>query len=678
MKILFITSSSINGGAQKHIREMYKSLSALGHDMYLVAPEGWLTNELVSFKDKIIKMNCVAKSIKDLAGVIEGIKPDVTNTFVLSGGIFGTMAWKEKKYGKLFVTVNNPVVYPGISTVRRILYPSMYRWMSRYVSVFLVKADKVRDEVAEVIRNKKPVISIKNGIDFNIFDKDIEYPNIRIKFGITKKDIVITNVAALDIRKGQQYLVEAAIELRKKYPVHIFLVGEGNDEERLKEIVKEKMAQNYIHFLGRRSDINVVLANSDIFILPSLHEGLPNALMEAMAMGLPCVATDVGGIRQLIDDADKGIVIHSKSVDEIIYAAKAVIDNPEMATMIGKNANKEMIKKFNQQEVAAELLTIYERYGKQENKNEKLAKGDKRTMNVVESVKKVIEMPWLIKQVVLRVIGRNMDDEIYVKKLYKIRNGVELNLEKPVDFFEKNNWLKIHDRRDIYSMMVDKYAVKDYVGRKIGKEYIIPTYGKWDSFDEINFEDLPDQFVLKCNHDCGSTVICKDKKKFNYKAAKKLIEKHLHTDYYKKFREWPYKNVKRCIFAEEYKENIVDENYKFFCFNGRCEFLYVAPYREASVDYFDREWTHLDGMHNVFHSEGNNPPEKPDNFEKMRSLAEKLSQGFPFLRVDFYRDNQEIFFGEITLYQEGGMAPWIPEEWNKKMGKYIDLKLVNR
>lgn len=364
MKILFITSSSINGGAQKHIGEMYKSLSTLGHDMYLVAPEGWLIDELASFGDKIIKMNCGVKSITELTEVIERIKPDVTNTFVLSGGVFGTAAWKRKKYGKLFITVNNPVIYPGISTARRILYPRMYRWMSRYASAFLVKANKVRDEVAEVIKNKKPVLSIKNGIDFNIFNKDMEYTDIRAEFGIIKEDVVITNVAALDERKGQQYLIEAAIELRKKYPVHIFLVGEGHDEERLKKLVKEKMAQSYIHFLGRRSDINVVLANSDIFILPSLHEGLPNALMEAMAMGLPCVAADVGGVRQLIDDGDKGIVIHSKSIKEIIYATKALIDNPEMAVMIGRNANEKMVKGFGQHKVATELLTIYKQYDK--------------------------------------------------------------------------------------------------------------------------------------------------------------------------------------------------------------------------------------------------------------------------------------------------------------------------
>lgn len=158
-------------------------------------------------------------------------------------------------------------------------------------------------------------------------------------------------------------------------------------------------------------------------------------------------------------------------------------------------------------------------------------------MEFIDNVKKVIEMPWLIRQVILRTMGKNMDDEVYIKKLYKIRNGIELNLDNPQTFFEKNNWLKIYDRRNIYTTMVDKYAVKEYVGEIIGNEYVIPAFGKWNNFREIDFDSLPNQFVLKCNHDCGSTVICKDKKKFDKDAAHKLIEKHLKTDYYIKFRE---------------------------------------------------------------------------------------------------------------------------------------------
>ena len=358
MRILFITSSSINGGAQKHICEMFKSLSELGHDMFLIAPSGWLIDELETFGDKIIRINIGPKTVPDVEAVMDQIKPDITNTFILSGGVFGVAAWKKRKYGKVFVTVNNPVIYPGISLAGRVLYPCMYRWMSKYASAFLVKADKVRDEVAKVIRNKKPVISIKNGIDFAIFDKDKEYPDIRADLGISREDIVVTNVAALDVRKGQEYLITAVVELRKMYPVHLLLVGEGTDEQRLKEKVSANGADEYIHFLGRRSDINIILANSDIFVLSSLHEGLPNALMEAMAMGLPCVATDVGGVKQLLSEKD-GIIIDDKSSEAISQALKNYISNAVMARMHGREAYEKIKNQYEQRKVVEELVQIY-------------------------------------------------------------------------------------------------------------------------------------------------------------------------------------------------------------------------------------------------------------------------------------------------------------------------------
>lgn len=362
MRILFITSSSINGGAQKHIREMFKSLSELGHDMFLIAPSGWLTDELETFGDKVIRINVGSKTVPNIERLMDQIKPDITNTFILSGGVFGVAAWKKRKYGKVFVTVNNPVIYPGITVAGRILYPCMYRWMSKYASAFLVKADKVRDEVAKVIRNKKPVISIKNGIDFSVFDKDKEYPDIRADLGIIRGEIVVTNVAALDVRKGQEFLIGAVVELHKMYPVHLLLVGEGADEERLKEKVSSNGADKYIHFLGRRSDINVILANTDIFVLSSLHEGLPNALMEAMAMGLPCIATDVGGVRQLIDNQNNGLVINVESDDDIREAIEWLISNQEKSEKYGLLAWEKMQKQYKQDKVAKELTSIYSGY----------------------------------------------------------------------------------------------------------------------------------------------------------------------------------------------------------------------------------------------------------------------------------------------------------------------------
>lgn len=362
MKILFITSSSINGGAQKHIRDMFLSLTKMGQELFLAAPEGWLLDELSTYKEKIFPLPSLRKSKKLLETIMDDIQPDITNTFILSGGMIGSLAWKKERYGKLFVTVNNPVLYDGVSFAGEVLFPLFYKWMSRYASAFLVKSDTVRDEVKEVIKGKKPVLSIKNGIDFKKFDKNATYNDIRKNLGIKESEIVITNVAVLNERKGQQYLIEAVVNLRKKYAVHLFLAGEGPFRENLEDCVTKNNASDYVHFLGRRSDVNVVLANSDIFVLPSNHEGLPNSLMEAMAMGLPCVATDVGGVRQLITDSDKGTVVSPKSSSEIATAISNYLDHPELMKDVGEKAYFSMRKNYEQQGVAEELISIYNKF----------------------------------------------------------------------------------------------------------------------------------------------------------------------------------------------------------------------------------------------------------------------------------------------------------------------------
>lgn len=362
MRILFVTSSSINGGAQKHIRDMFRCLSESGNDVYLAAPEGWLTDELAKYSKKIYKINVDFHTIHELSSIFDAVKPDITNTFILSGGVFGTLSWKKRKYGKLFVTVNNPIIYDGISRKGKILYPLFYKWMAKYANAFLVKSDKVRDEVEETINSKKPVISIKNGIDFSIFDKDAMYLNLRNDLGISDNEIVITNVAVLDERKGQMHLIEAVNNLHTKYPVQLLLVGEGPYRGRLEKKILDLRAESYIHLIGRRSDVNCVLANSDIFVLSSFHEGLPNALMEAMSMAIPCIATDVGGVRQLITNSNEGVVIQARNSDQIVKAVEFLLNNREKMREVGKYGYMRIKNEYEQSKVASELLEIYHKF----------------------------------------------------------------------------------------------------------------------------------------------------------------------------------------------------------------------------------------------------------------------------------------------------------------------------
>ncbi len=270
-------------------------------------------------------------------------------------------------------------------------------------------------------------------------------------------------------------------------------------------------------------------------------------------------------------------------------------------------------------------------------------------------------------------------DKQYLQLMYWIRMGKKLNLKKPQTFNEKLQWLKLYDRRPEYTMMVDKYEVKKYVADRIGKEYIIPTLGIWDSFDEIDFNKLPNQFVLKCTHDSGGLVICRDKQTMNVSDTRKKIEKSLKNNFYWVGREWPYKNVKPRIIAEQYMEDSKDRelrDYKFFAFDGVVKALFIATDRgdesvDTKFDFFDAKFRHLDFTNG--HPNAKVLPHKPETFEKMKALAEELSVGIPQIRVDFYEVNGKTYFGELTFAHWSGMKPFKPEIWDKKFGEFIKL-----
>ena len=276
-------------------------------------------------------------------------------------------------------------------------------------------------------------------------------------------------------------------------------------------------------------------------------------------------------------------------------------------------------------------------------------------------------------------LAQLLPDKIYLQIYYRRIFGRKLNLKEAKTFNEKIQWLKLYDRNPTYSKMVDKYEAKNYVENKIGKEYIIPTLGVWEEFDKINFSELPNQFVLKTTHDSGGVVIVKDKDKMNLVKTKKIIEDSLNNNYYLQGREWPYKNVKHRIIAEKY---MVDESgyelkdYKFFCFNGIAKVMFIASDRqntneETKFDFFDMEFNHLPFTNG--HPNSNKIIIKPKSFEKMKKLAEILSEGIPQVRIDFYDINGNIYFGEMTFSHWSGFVPFIPDEWDYRLGSMINL-----
>ena len=299
--------------------------------------------------------------------------------------------------------------------------------------------------------------------------------------------------------------------------------------------------------------------------------------------------------------------------------------------------------------------------------------------SVFNKIKKVIRNPRKLAVYLLLKIAPILSDRFFLKVLFRLRMGYKLNLDNPVTFNEKLQWLKLNNRKPEYTQMVDKVGAKEYVASIIGEEYIIPTIGVWDRVEDIDWEALPNQFVLKCTHDSGGIVICPDKTKLDISAAKRKLKRGLKRDFYSQNREWPYKDVKRRIIGEVY---MVDESgyelkdYKWFCFDGVPKALFIATDRgvkgeETKFDFFDADFNHL-----PFTNGHPNSPHtilKPQGFEKMKELAAKLSEGQPHLRVDFYDINGKIYFGELTFYHWSGTTPFEPVEWDYKFGEWIKL-----
>ena len=271
-------------------------------------------------------------------------------------------------------------------------------------------------------------------------------------------------------------------------------------------------------------------------------------------------------------------------------------------------------------------------------------------------------------------------DKLYIRLNFYLEMGKWPNLSNPQTYNEKLQWLKLYDRRPEYTMMADKYAAKEHVAKLVGNQYVIPTIGVWDKPEEIDWEKLPNQFVLKTTHGGGNegVVVCKDKATFNRIAACDKLRKSLNQDLYSILREWQYKNIKKRIIAEEYKEDSKThslDDYKFFCFDGEVKALFVATgrqeYNEPRFDYYDAEFNHLDLIQ--YHPMSGKIIPKPVSFEEMKNLARVLSKGLPAVRIDLYEVDGKVFFGEYTFTHHGGNVPFHPEKWDYIFGSWISL-----
>ena len=300
-------------------------------------------------------------------------------------------------------------------------------------------------------------------------------------------------------------------------------------------------------------------------------------------------------------------------------------------------------------------------------------------------IKSYLKKPSLIIQGLLMKCNFLFPDKLYLKILYRVKMGRPLDLKNPQRFSEKLQWLKLYDRKPEYTTMVDKIAAKGYVAGIIGEKYIIPTLGTWHHFDEIDFDKLPDKFVLKTNHGGGGSavVICKDKAKFNKARAKAILESSLKRSIYPALREWPYKNVKPMILAEKLLEDegahgLMD--YKVFCCNGEPRMVKVNY--DVATDYhvcwYDLDWNKIEGTTIYDPVDESVNIEKPQELDRLLELARTLSKDIPYLRVDFYCVDGELKFGELTFFPGSGFERFTPDSFDERIGRWIELPEINR
>lgn len=479
------------------------------------------------------------------------------------------------------------------------------------------------------------------------------------------KENIITAMGRLNPQKGFDILIKSFKKVVSEFPNYKLLIyGEGEEREKLQSLINSLSLENNVKLCGNDKDAIYTVAKSKIFVLSSRFEGMPNALIEAMATGTACISTDCDfGPRELIENNHNGILVpiddEKVLAEKIIYLLKNDITREDL----GNNA-KSILTKLDSE-------TIYKKY------YDYLSK-------VLSEKNYKINTKKLSYKIFMFLKHRNytdiLSDKLYLKIIFKLRLGYSLDLKNPQTFNEKLQWLKLYDRNPKYIQMVDKYEVRKYISENIGEEYLIPLIGVYNRFEEINFEELPNQFVIKCTHDSGGVVICKNKSKFDIRKAKEKIKKSMKRNFYYSGREWPYKNIKPKIIIEQYMEDkkakeLID--FKIMCFNGIPKFSFTCSERYndgLKVTFYNLSWEKMSFERHYPSSTKN--IEKPKNYELMLELSKKLSKNIPFVRVDWYEINGKLYFGELTFYPGSGLEEFKPFSWDKKLGNLLSLEKI--
>lgn len=539
--------------------------------------------------------------------------------------------------------------------------------------------------------NQNIISVIYNGIETNLWECNSTKIKLREKNNIPKDKFIVISVCRLSEEKNPLDIISITKILSKKINnLLVIHVGIGDLENEFKQAIQINNLDKKIITLGKRDDIRDLLSLSDIFLLTSKQEGFPNSIMEAMICGLPIISTNVGGVPELVENNINGYI---HKVGDILNMSKSIYKiycNPQIAKNFSENNHKKILENFNENVFIEKIVNEYNNNRvickKQKTKNKIYFYASKCIITSLYQIKRLKKLLILnASSKLYRNILKNFSDFFIVRTYIKYKvakqfnevTGRKLNLKKPITFNEKLQWLKLYYKDPIITKCADKYLVKDYIKTIIGNDYIIPTIGVWDNSNSIDFDNLPNKFVLKTNWGSGQNIIITDKTKINENEIKEKLNiwiKPENNHYYDTF-EWSYKNIEPKIIAEKYiasKENDLYD-YKIMCFNGKPKLLFVCSerFKKLKVTFFNTKWKKLPFTRK--YESSNSKIEKPKNLKRMLNISKKLSKGFPFVRVDLYSTGEKIYFGELTFYPGNGTETFTPEIWDYKLGKYLKL-----
>ena len=647
MKIIIFMSSLNVGGAERVATSLANYLSSKDIDIYLISfnnlNSSYPLNEKVKFINNIDKVTNRIKGFKQrlnfMISTFDKINPDLIFTMNYKMTYY-VLYYKYLLKHKNVKIVSSERCHPN-SKDKTLIDKILNYFSSRKCDGFIFQTERVKELYNKKVQHNS--IVIHNPVSNPEINEII---NLKIK-----KEKIITSMGRLEEQKAQDIMIKAFKNVKEKYPDYkLIIYGEGSCRKNLEQLINDLDLEDNVFLPGINKNALYEVAKSQIFLLTSNYEGMPNALLEAMAAGVCSISTDCEmGPRELIKDGQNGFLVKVGDIKKISELMIKLIENNELRIKVEKEAKK--ILETHSCEY------IFEQY--------------------LDYFKFTLRRKTTFKERLFKFVSKKgflnfLPDKIYLKLMYHCIMQRKLCFKNPQTFNEKLQWLKINDRKKIYTTMVDKIKVKDYIKDVIGSEYIVPTIGVYNSFDEINFSELPSKFVIKCSHDSGGVIIVKDKNNLDIKKAKEKIERHLKTNFYYHGREWPYKNVEPKILIEKYIGDNPND-YKFMCFNGKvkCSFVCSERHEELKVTFFDLDWNKMPFERHYPSSK--RQISKPKNYQKMIELSEKISKDLLFARIDFYEIDGKIYFGEITFYPGNGTEEFTPEKYDYLLGSWLNL-----